>query len=154
MADKKEAQERAVDTVSAGPANAREMVGAVDEHGKPRDPAKEPAPQGAALEGTADDPARTGRRTAKVDWRGGIDALDHYHGSDVSERARDLYKRALGEMYEESQGGTPASAHAHAVVDHAHDADWLNEEGDRFQLYEGAHHDATLNVRGQALPLV
>jgi hypothetical protein len=88
-------------------------------------------------------------RVAKdeLTWMHGIHHIKNAHGPELTERARELVRRALGELYQEAQGAEPASPLAHEVCDALSDTGKLNELGD-------AQHNAEhrgLNQRGQAL---
>ncbi len=102
------------------------------------------APATAATTGHAEgfDLAREGMR--------GVDRVFGTSVSTLTERARDLLRRILGELYQEDQGGSPASPLAHEVADAVRkgaSVKDLNERGDRHQDTGGEG----LNVRGRAL---
>jgi hypothetical protein len=88
-------------------------------------------------------------RVAKdqLTWMHGLTHIKNAHGPELTERARELVRRALGELYQEAQGAEPASKLAHEVADNLGDTEKLNEWGDE----QHAREHRSLNQRGQAL---
>jgi hypothetical protein len=83
----------------------------------------------------------------QLTWQHGIHHVKNAHGPELTERARELVRRALGELYQEAQGAEPASKLAHEVADSLGDTGKLNALGDEQHALE--HRQ--MNQRGQAL---
>lgn len=83
-------------------------------------------------------------KKADLTWQHGNAQIQAAHGAELTERARDLVRRALGELYQEAQGGAQASTTAHAVAANLSNTAQLN----RLAAESAASEHSGLNQGG------